>query len=154
MTANNRVVSDRYPWRLTADWPEPYRARRITDRLTASAKLSPGDMVSIQMDEVSYQARDLVPQLLDAVPAGAAAREALDRLRGWDFSFAEDSVPASIYAAWYVALAEMPADENGRPSRHRPHALSDQRPALELALVRRRAHARTARPAPISRRPL
>ena len=41
VTANNRVVSKRYPWPITRDWPEPYRARRITDLLTGLSKVSP-----------------------------------------------------------------------------------------------------------------
>ena len=112
-TANNRVVSPAYPWPFTLDWPEPYRARRITDRLTALAKASPEDMAAIQMDEVSYQALELLPLLLDTSPADTASKDALERLRGWDGSFTADSVPAAIYAAWYAALSTMPEDELG-----------------------------------------
>ncbi|HEV2065044.1 MAG TPA: penicillin acylase family protein [Thermoanaerobaculia bacterium] len=114
VTANNRVVSPRYPWLIARDWPEPYRARRIADRLAAVPKLSPDDMRSIQTDQLSYQARDLLPLLLDTAPADAASRDALARLRAWDGSFDAASVPASIYAAWYAALSAMPEDELGR----------------------------------------
>ncbi|MGH9399820.1 MAG: penicillin acylase family protein, partial [Thermoanaerobaculia bacterium] len=114
VTANNRVVSRRYPWSITRDWPEPYRARRIADLLLANPRLKASDMRAIQMDQVSYQARELLPLLLDTAPADAASRDALERLRGWDDSFTEDSVPASIYAAWYAALSAMPEDELGR----------------------------------------
>lgn len=112
-TANNRVVSPRYPWPFTRDWPEPYRAMRITDRLSAAPRVSPEDMRAIQMDQVSYQARELLPLLLDTVPKDAASRDALERLRAWDRSFSAESVPASIYAAWYAALSSMPEDELG-----------------------------------------
>jgi penicillin amidase len=112
-TANNRVVSPRYPWPFTRDWPEPYRALRITDRLTAVPRVSPEDMRAIQMDQVSYQARELLPLLLDTVAPDAASRDALERLRAWDRTFSADSVPASIYAAWYAALSAMPEDELG-----------------------------------------
>ena len=111
LTANNRVVSPGYPWPFTRDWPEPYRAMRIADRLAAHPKVSPEDMRAIQMDQVSYQARELLPLLLDTVPKDAASRDALRLLSTWDGSFAADSVPASIYAAWYAALSAMPEGE-------------------------------------------
>jgi penicillin amidase len=114
VTANNRVVSPRYPWPIARDWPEPYRARRIADLLTAVPRLSARDMQSIQADQLSYQARDLLPLLLDTSPSDAASRDALALLKGWDGSFDAASVPASIYAAWYAALSAMPEDELGR----------------------------------------
>ncbi|MGH9368967.1 MAG: penicillin acylase family protein, partial [Thermoanaerobaculia bacterium] len=110
-TANNRVVSERYPWPITHDWPEPYRADRITRRILAEEKLGIEEMRAIQLDRHSEQADELLPLLLDTVPANALSRDALARLKAWDRDFAPDSVPASIYAAWYTALSAMPEDE-------------------------------------------
>ncbi|HEY7574656.1 MAG TPA: penicillin acylase family protein, partial [Thermoanaerobaculia bacterium] len=110
-TANNRVVSARYPSPLATDWPEPYRADRITKRILASGPLDAEGMRAIQLDRHSEQADDLLPLLLDTEPADGASREALERLRSWDRDFAPDSVPASIYAAWYTALSAMAEDE-------------------------------------------
>ena len=111
VTANNRVVSDSYPYALTRDWPEPYRARRITDRILARALWSPGDARSIQLDQLSLQAEELLPLLLDSKAADPAASRALRLLTSWNREFGPDSVPASIYAAWYAKLSEMPQDE-------------------------------------------
>lgn len=111
VTANNRVVSDRYPHSFSRDWTEPYRARRIEDLILAAPLLTPGDMRAFQQDRVSYQARELLPLLLDTRPADGASRAALDRLRGWTGEFSPESVPAAIYAAWYAALSAMPEDE-------------------------------------------
>ncbi len=116
VTANNRVVSDAYPWPLARDWPEPYRARRIEDRILASPRLTREDMRAIQIDRVSYQAREVLPLLLDTVPADKPSGAALARLRGWKGDFSPDSVPAAIYAAWYAALSAMPEDELGEPA--------------------------------------
>ena len=116
VTANNRVVSANYPYWFSNDWPEPYRARRIEDRILASPRLSVADVRAISLDRVSYQARDMIPLLLDTKPADEASREALERLRGWSFEFAPDSVPATIYAAWYTALSSMPEDELEEPA--------------------------------------
>lgn len=116
VTANHRVVSDSYPFSFTRDPVEPYRARRIEDRLTAVARLSTDAMRSIQQDRVSYQANDVVPLLLDTAPSDDASRDALARLRGWNREFAPESVPATIYAAWYAELSTMPEDEIGEPA--------------------------------------
>jgi penicillin amidase len=111
VTANNRVVSARYPYPITADWPEPYRARRITERIEASPRLGLDEVASIQLDRVSLQAADLLPLLLGTRPPGAAASRALQRLKDWNLEFAPGSTPAAIYAAWYAKLSEMPQDE-------------------------------------------
>jgi penicillin amidase len=111
VTANNRAASERYPYPITGDWPEPYRARRITDLLLSRPAWSAEELRAVQLDRVSYQAADLVPLLLDTRPADRASARALERLRDWNREFAPGSVPASIYAAWYAKLSEMPQDE-------------------------------------------
>jgi penicillin amidase len=112
-TANNRVVSDRYPWRFTRDWPEPYRADRITKRILAVPRLDPDGIRAIQLDRHSEQADELMPLLLDTRPSDAASEHALALLRSWNRDFDPDSAPAAIYAAWYTALSAMPEDEAG-----------------------------------------
>lgn len=116
VTANHRVVSSRYPWPLSRDFVEPYRARRIEDRLLALPRATPEDMHSIQEDRVSYQARDLLPRLLATRPSGDGGRDAIRSLRAWNGEFGPASVPASIYAAWYAELSKMPEDELGEPA--------------------------------------
>ncbi|HEX5134795.1 MAG TPA: penicillin acylase family protein, partial [Thermoanaerobaculia bacterium] len=113
VTANNRVVSPRYPYPIARDWPEPYRARRITDRILVKGRLDIGDVRSIQLDRVSLQATELLPLLSATAPADDASRKALSTLSAWNCEFAPDSAAAAIYAAWYAELARMPEDELG-----------------------------------------
>lgn len=113
VTANNRVTSDAYAHVLAGEWPEPYRARRITDRILEKSKLGVEDVRSIQLDRVSLQAAELLPFLVDTVPADAPSREALATLGRWNREFAPESPAAPIYAAWYAALSRMPQDELG-----------------------------------------
>jgi penicillin G amidase len=113
VAANDRVASLRYPYSISRDWPEPYRARRVTERILAGGKLGVADVESIQLDRVSLQATDLLPLLLDTQPADAASRDALARLTAWNREFAPGSAAAAIYAAWYAGLARMPRDELG-----------------------------------------
>ncbi len=114
VTANNRVASERYPRAISRDWPEPYRARRITERILAKGRLATSDVRAIQLDRVSLQATDVLPLLLDTEPADAASRDALARLRAWNREFSPMSPAAAIYAAWYAGLARMAQDELGK----------------------------------------
>jgi penicillin amidase len=106
---------------MSLDFVEPYRARRIEDRLEKLSRATVEDMRSIQQDRISYQARELLPVLLRTTPddgsagANAGTRDALRRLGTWNFEFAPGSAPAAIYAAWYAELSKMPEDELGEP---------------------------------------
>src|SRR5262249_44203500 len=111
VTANNRVVSSRYPYPITADWPEPYRARRITERIEAAPRLGLDEVTSIQLDRLSLQARDLLPLLLGTRASGTSPALALDKLKSWNLEFPPGSSEAAIYAAWYSKLSDMPQDE-------------------------------------------
>ncbi|HEY2796433.1 MAG TPA: penicillin acylase family protein [Thermoanaerobaculia bacterium] len=113
VAANNRLVSGPSGNAYGLNWAEPYRAKRIRDAIEAKPRWSVADSAALQLDRGSGQADDLLPLLLDTTPLDAASRDALERLRGWNREMAPDSVPASIYAALYVALAKMPEDELG-----------------------------------------
>ncbi len=113
VAANNHLVSGPAGDAFGRNWAEPYRAKRLREAIEAKPRWSVVDTAALQLDRASGQADDLLPLLLDTVPLDAGSRDALDRLRGWNREMAPDSVPASIYAAWYVALARMPQDELG-----------------------------------------
>ena len=120
VTANNRVVSAAYPYAFGLTWAEPYRARRIIELLESKPRAAPADAALMQLDRRSLQAGELLPLLLrGTLPADAASRDALQRLAGWDREMAPESVPAAIYAAWFVELAKMPEDELGDVPRGR-----------------------------------
>ena len=53
VTANNRVVADDWPDYLCTDCHPPYRAQRITQRLTELAPFRPGDASAIHADTLS-----------------------------------------------------------------------------------------------------
>jgi penicillin amidase len=113
VAANNHLVSGPAGDAFGRSWAEPYRAKRIRDAIEAKPRWSVADTAALQLDRASGQADDLLPLLLDTAPLDAASRDALERLRAWNREMAPDSVPASIYAAWYVELAKMPEDELG-----------------------------------------
>lgn len=84
VNANNRLVPDSYPHLLTVSWPEGYRAKRILELLGNRTGLTPRDMASIQMDERSLAAVQLLPLLLRTPSIGPQATAAHALLENWD----------------------------------------------------------------------
>ncbi len=131
VSGNNRVVPDDYPHFLTAHWPPPQRARRILDLIDAKAPLDPTLVGVMQMDSHAGDAAELLPRLLAATPESPLAREALAKLRTWDFVMARERPEPLIYAAWTIELTRLLlADELGedfhelaRPEPRRLNAL-------------------------------
>lgn len=116
-TANNRPVSDDYPYFLGRDWAQPYRAQRITDLLQSKELLSIDDHAAIQNDVVSLYARELLPQLLALTTPGQGGEDlaqALELLRNWDHTMSGDSAAAAIFSAWQQRLPRaLSGDELG-----------------------------------------
>jgi penicillin amidase len=103
-TANNRVIDDAYPYYITNEWLNGYRAQRIRDLLTSKGKLSLSDMAAIQADQYALPAVEIVPHLLELRPATPTEQDALDILRAWDYVMSADSAGAAIYSAtlWHL----------------------------------------------------
>ena len=118
VTANNRPMPLGYPHFIADEYPEPYRAQRITDLIRGRTKLTPDDFRAIQADTVSLHAQTLVPLLLaHAHPQGAADRQAVEILKGWNFDARADSAASAIFQAWFFQLEPtIVGDELGEPT--------------------------------------
>ncbi len=104
VSANNKIVSDKYPYFIGRDWDIPNRAQRITTLLDAVPQQSPDASAAIQADTLSLMAQQLLPILLGTTPPDARAAAALDRLRGWDGHMDADKVEPLIFTAWLREL--------------------------------------------------
>jgi penicillin G amidase len=106
VTANQRPMPAGYPYLLGVDWPESYRARRITDLLLANARLTPDSFSAMQADRLSLHAQTVLPVLLErAHPESEADRQAVEMLRRWNHDARGDSGAAAIFEAWFLRLA-------------------------------------------------
>jgi penicillin amidase len=105
VSANNKIVPDSYAYFISRDWDYPYRAQRIEERLAATPRQSPEESAAIQADTLSIAARQLVPLMTRTVPSGDMAREAVERLHGWDFRMDADKVEPLLFTAWLRAFA-------------------------------------------------
>jgi penicillin amidase len=114
VAANNKIVPDGYPYLITADWPDHYRAERIHQLLDGNRPLSPEAAAAMQQDTVSLGTRDLLPLLLEAAPASERGRAALALLAAWDRRMDRDRAAPLIFQAWIRALnRRLFADELG-----------------------------------------
>jgi penicillin amidase len=106
VTANNRPMPAAYPHLVGSDYPNPYRAERITELLTAKRGLTPNDFRDIQVDTASLHAKALLPALLAQVASEEpATRRALELLRQWSFDGRGDSGAEAVFQAWFLKLA-------------------------------------------------
>jgi penicillin G amidase len=101
VTANNAIVADSYPHFLSRDWDYGYRAARIAELITRTAKQHPltaQDMRDIQFDQQSWIGKQLAAEMQELPPAkDAGVRTAVGLLKSWDAQATADS-PAAAYA--------------------------------------------------------
>jgi penicillin amidase len=104
VNANNKVVPDNYPVLIAADWPDGYRAQRITDLLKDRKGLLPDDMAAMQMDTLSLGALELKELLAEVEPKSARARDAARLVAAWDGQSDAGRAEPLIFAAWMARL--------------------------------------------------
>ncbi len=107
VTANQKIVPDDYPYYLTSEWTEPYRARRIAQLLAEREIHSVESFGAIQADVKSLMAADILPLLLQAAPSGDEAAKAVDLLRHWDERMLADRPEPLIFTAWLRELTRL-----------------------------------------------
>jgi penicillin G amidase len=100
ISANNRIVPDTYRYFIGRDWDLPNRAKRIDALLAATPVQDPVSSAAIQADTLSLMAEHLVPLMTRAIDASETNREAIDRLRHWDFHMDAEKVEPLLFTAW------------------------------------------------------
>ncbi|MGH7031015.1 MAG: penicillin acylase family protein, partial [Stellaceae bacterium] len=100
VSANNKIVPDAYPYFLSRDWDLPNRAERVEALLDKTPVQSPASSAAIEADTLSLMAQRLVPLMTRITGNDAASREALRRLRHWDFRMDRAKVAPLLFTAW------------------------------------------------------
>jgi len=116
VNANNRLVGPHYPYMITRNWDNPYRAERINEMVKGTARHSVEDTMREQGDILSAAARQLVPRMLAATREAPDARsqKALGMLRDWDYRMKAGRPEPLIYMAWLrQSVKRIAGDELG-----------------------------------------
>lgn len=118
VTANNKIVPNSYPYFITADWAEPYRARRIEQLLKERNVHSVESFRQVQGDTLSTMATDILPLMLSVPPKrnarNAELQSAHAMLSTWDGNMVSNRPEPLIFQGWYRELTRLVlADELG-----------------------------------------
>lgn len=108
-TANNKVISDEYPYHISNDWAQPYRQMRIQEVLQTNEKLTAKDMQNLQMDKKNLQAKEFAPQLVQVLNGSVKKedQQVLDIVDKWDFIDSEDQAAPLVFNLWMQNIAEV-----------------------------------------------
>lgn len=113
VNANNKMVTDDYPYLIAARWPDAYRANRITELLAGQATSSVASMETVQLDVVSLMAKDMLP-LLIAHAGKIPDRALVDALAKWDGTSDRARWEPLLFALWAERTkARLVADDLG-----------------------------------------
>lgn len=113
INANNAVAEPDYPFLLTAEWEDHYRASRLTQLLANAPPQSADTVEALQRDAVSLPARELLPLML-TVPAEGSLAEAVALLRNWDGAMDRERPEPLIFETWLKEFSRrVLADELG-----------------------------------------
>lgn len=100
---------------LGVDYPVPFRARRIVDRLSEDGAWTPEDAARLQRDTRSLLADRLVGRAASAARR-AGADSVADLLEGWDRRVDRGSRAAAVFYAWVYRLRSLVAADELRPA--------------------------------------
>ncbi|MGF1514951.1 MAG: penicillin acylase family protein [Elainellaceae cyanobacterium] len=116
ISANNRIAPDDYPYPISFEWAEPFRAQRIRELIERDDELSLEDMQAIQLDQRSLLFESFKPvlqqiePLLEAMtPRPEAALDWLDRLLVWNGNMNANLQRPTVFQTWYTELTRLPA---------------------------------------------
>jgi penicillin amidase len=123
VTANNKAVPANYPYLISLEWEEPFRAERVRQLIAAKPKLSPEDMVTMQQDVTSLLWREFRPLLQVLSPVSERSREWREKLLAWDGVMGPDQTEPTVFQAWYSELSRLPAKEVGKEFWEEPRYL-------------------------------
>ncbi|MCC5926153.1 MAG: penicillin acylase family protein [Bacteroidetes bacterium] len=106
--ANNPVVSENYPYYLTAFWEPDSRIRRIQSVLTEYDQHTPELFKALQNDVYSYHAADITAIILPVLEASNDGRfdHILPYLQNWDFNYTRAATAASLHDMFFLTLVE------------------------------------------------
>jgi len=105
-SANNKTVSDEYPYYIGTWFSLPNRIDRIREMLDARDKHSVSSFEEMQADQLSAFARRLTPVYLDVLTGQVQgiAEKALEEVRVWDYQMDKALAAPLIYEQMFIEL--------------------------------------------------
>ncbi|MCP2605117.1 penicillin acylase family protein [Candidatus Aminicenantes bacterium AH-873-B07] len=105
ITANNKMVSDDYPYFLGNDYLASFRAKRIKELLLKEEKHTIKSFQKIQLDIISNKARLLLPFIKELKKLSKEAKKAQEILKNWNGAM-EEGKEAALFQVFLRFLIE------------------------------------------------
>ena len=108
-TANNKVISDNYPYFISHYWEPLDRITRIRQLLKAKEKLSIDDFKRMQQDVYCVLASEMAPKMIEVFErrfSDEEGQKAKDILSKWDFIMDKDSIGACLFEVTFRKMMD------------------------------------------------
>jgi penicillin G amidase len=109
-SANNKTVSDDYPYYISSEFELPFRINRIRQMLAAKKVFNLDDFKRMITDQHSNYAELLTPFILKAGnhfdEFNEAEKSAFNSLKKWDYDMNKDLVAPSVFESVRIKLLE------------------------------------------------
>lgn len=113
VTANNAVVGPEYPFTLSREWDDGYRAQSILeDILNAPGPIDIAYIRAMHGNNRNIAAETIIPILLEVPLEGEELHEARALLADWDFQSHMDSAPAAVFEVFWKNLLALGFGDN------------------------------------------
>lgn len=106
VSANQKLAGDDYPFFLTLEWADGFRARRIADGIRSKPRHTRRDFEVLQNDLLSLPAQQMVSYFSVLNPTDPWERTALRQLVEWNYRTDRDSAGAAVFALCHVYLLQ------------------------------------------------
>lgn len=113
-SANQHSVDEAYPYWFYNATNEFYRNRRINRVLDEMDSITVEDIKSLQNDNYSIKAEEILPLLMDTINLDALTnkeRQILENLQKWDYVYDAVQVNPVYFNEWWETLHDMLWDE-------------------------------------------
>ena len=107
VTANNKIVTDSYPYLITKQWDLPYRAERIEELLAASTEHTVESFNVMLMDNGSSFAAKFAPMLLSRASDKEETADVRARLAAWGHTMDGDQAEPILFLSWMRELTRL-----------------------------------------------
>jgi penicillin amidase len=103
-SANQSSTDQTYPYYINWKFEQYYRGKRINDKLGAMKNATTDSIRTMQMDNYSILAQDVLPAMLNYLDPSKMNRDQLEALaiiKKWDKHYDANSTSASIFNKWW-----------------------------------------------------
>ncbi len=106
--ANNKLVTNNYPYYISSFWEPPSRIENITAHLEDTSKVTVQDFMALQNSSYSVHARQDTKEILPILETDSTDTQiakAITYLKNWDYKYNPSETAASIFDAFYLRFS-------------------------------------------------